>query len=95
MEGPRPQQINVKADDVSLRGVYANSMMVSHTREEFVLDFLSVVPPQPLLVSRVITSPGHLKRTIAVLSDNLKKYEASHGKVEAAVEPDREIGFKS
>ncbi len=89
------QQINVKADDATLKGVYANTMMVSHTAEEFTLDFLSVMPPQGMLVSRVITSPGHLKRIIAALADNLKKYEAAHGKVEAANEPEREIGFRS
>lgn len=89
------QQINVKADDAALKGVYANTMMVSHTAEEFALDFLSVLPPQAMLVSRVITSPGHLKRIISALADNLKKYEAAHGKVEAANEPEREIGFHS
>ena len=59
------------------------------------LDFVNVLPPQALLVSRVITSPGHFKRIIAALSENLKKYEAAHGKVEAASEPDREIGFRA
>lgn len=93
--GQQQQQINIKADDATLRGSHANTMMVSHTREEFVLDFVSVLPPQALLVSRVITSPGHLKRIIAALSENLKKYEAVHGKVEAASEPNQEIGFRA
>lgn len=91
----QPQQINVKADDATLKGAYANTMMVAHTREEFVLDFLNLVPPQGLLVSRVITSPGHLKRIIAALAENLKKYEQAHGRVEASVAPDKEIGFKA
>ena len=88
------QQINIKADDTSLKGVYANSMLVSHTREEFVLDFLNVFPPQGFLVSRVMTSPGHLKRIIAAFTENLAKYERSFGKVEASKEPDRSIGFR-
>ncbi|MBI4093221.1 MAG: DUF3467 domain-containing protein [Candidatus Kerfeldbacteria bacterium] len=94
MTNGQPRQLNIKADDQTLKGVYANSMMVAHSAEEFVLDFVNVLPPQAQLVSRVITSPGHLKRLIAALTENLKKYEAAHGQVEAASEPDREIGFR-
>lgn len=90
----QPQQLNIKADDATLRGVYANSMLVSHTREEFVMDFLNSLPPQGMLVGRVITSPGHLKRIIAALSENLKKYERSFGTVEPSKEPDNAIGFR-
>lgn len=87
--------INVKADDQTIRGHYANSMMVSHSREEFILDFINHVPPQPMLVGRIITSPGHLKRIISALAENLKRYEQSYGAIQAAVEPNREIGFKA
>lgn len=90
-----PQQINIKADDATLKGVYANSMMVSHTREEVIIDFLNVFPPQGMLVSRVVTSPGHVKRIIAALTDNLKKYEQSFGTVQPSKEPDHGIGFKT
>jgi len=89
----QPQQINVKADDATLKGVYANSMMASHTKEEVVLDFLNVHPPQGMLVARVVTSPGHLKRLVAALSENLAKYEQTFGTIESAKEPDRSIGF--
>lgn len=94
MTNGQQRQINIKADDATLKGVYANTMMVTHTREEFVLDFLNVLPPQGMLVSRVVTSPGHFKRIIAAFSENLKKYEQAFGKVEAAQEPPGEIGFR-
>jgi hypothetical protein len=90
---PTPQQINVKADDATLKGTYANSMMASHTKEEVVLDFLNIHPPQGLLDSRIITSPGHLKRIVVALSENLAKYEKAFGTIESAKEPDRSIGF--
>lgn len=93
MAQQQPQQVNVKADDATLKGVYANSMMASHTKDEVVLDFLSIHPPQGMLVSRVIISPGHLKRIVAALSENLAKYEQSFGAIESAKEPDRSIGF--
>lgn len=88
------QQVNIKANDEIIKGVYANNMMVAHSKEEFVMDFINLFPPQGLLVSRVITSPGHMKRILAALADNLKKYEEKFGKIEQAEAPRQEgIGF--
>ena len=70
------------------RGVYANQMLVSHTREEFVIDFVNLFPPEGVVNARVIVSPGHLKRMIRALSDNLDRYEASHGPVIEAMAPE-------
>jgi hypothetical protein len=74
-------------------GAYANNMMVAHTKEEFIMDFMMVVPPTGAVTSRVIISPGHMKRIINALQDNVKKYEASFGTIQAAEEPKGEIGF--
>jgi len=38
-------------------GVYTNNMIVSHTREEFILDFLMVAPPEGAVNARIIVSP--------------------------------------
>jgi hypothetical protein len=89
------QQIQIKADDRALKGNYANMMQVAHSREEFVLDFMNIFPPQGSLVARVITSPGHLKRIIAALAQNLSQYEKQHGNVSPADEPRSEVGFKA
>ena len=86
-------QLPIKADDKTLMGVYANAMQISHTKEEFVLDFFNVFPPSGTLNARVILSPGHLKRVYEALGVNLQQYEAAHGKVAAAQDPG-EIGFK-
>ena len=88
------QQIQIKGDDKTLQGLYANAMQVAHTSEEFVLDFMNVFPPTGTLNARVIVSPGHLKRMVAALADNLQKYEAAFGKIAAAQDPG-EIGFKA
>jgi hypothetical protein len=92
MQPTQPQQLQIKADDAVLKGVYSNAMQVQHSKEEFVLDFMTLFPPTGTLNARVIVSPGHLKRMIAALADNLAKYEASFGKVDVAQEPG-EIGF--
>jgi hypothetical protein len=90
----QPQQINIKITDEVMEGRYANMMRVSHTKEEFILDFANVVPPQGIMTARVITSPGHLKRIIKALQDNLEKYEQSFGKVNEA-EPPHGMPFPS
>lgn len=88
------QEIKVKADDKDLKGSYANVMYIAHSKEEFVLDFLNVFPPHGILASRVITSPGHIKRIIKALEDNIKQYEEKFGRIEEASEPKQNIGFK-
>jgi hypothetical protein len=88
------KRIEIKAKDEDLKGVYSNSMMVSHTKEEFYLDFFNVFPPQGILLSRVIMSPSHFKRMLKALEENMGKYEGKFGRVEAAKEPEAEIGFQ-
>ena len=81
-----PTEIKVKIADEVLKGCYANTLLVSHTAEEFILDFILTLPPQAVCNARVIVHPGHLKRIIAALQQNLARYEAAHGVV--AVTPD-------
>lgn len=90
------QNLNIKISDEVLKGNYANMMMVAHTQEEFILDFVNLTPPQGIVSARIITSPGHLKRIISALQDNLKKYEGQFGSVKEAQGPAvSEIGFKT
>lgn len=74
-------QIQVKVTDEILRGAFANMVQVGHTQEEFVLDFMNLLPPAGTLTSRVIVTPGHMKRIVAALTDNLKKYEEQFGAI--------------
>ena len=73
-------------------GVYANNMIVTHTREEFILDFLMVIPPEGTVTARVIVSPGHMKRIFEALGDNVSKYEKTFGTIKMAEEP-KVVGF--
>ncbi len=74
-------------------GVYANNMMVMHTREEFILDFLMIGPNAGAVTARIIMSPGHTKRMIAALQQNMRKYEQQHGSLTPAEEPKGHMGF--
>jgi len=92
---PKQQQnqIQIKITDEVMKGVYANNMQIMHTKEEFVLDYMNILPPSGIMNSRVIVSPGHLKRMVKALSENLKKYEDQFGEIKEAENPN-EIGFK-
>ncbi len=91
--------IQIIAGDEDLKGRYANLMSVSHTAEEFVLDYFAVTPagdgPRGHLVSRVIVSPAHYKRIVAALSDNLRKYEEQFGEIQdpGTMPSPEDIGF--
>jgi len=94
------KQIQIKAKDEDIKGAYSNLMQIVHTKEEFILDFFLASPPQGILSSRVIMSPGHIKRMLKALQENLVKYEEKFGKIEEAKGPEvseegeGKIGFR-
>ena len=79
--------VNIKIEDAELRGRYTNLLRITHTREEFILDFINLAPPQGIVTARLVTSPGHLKRIIRALEANLRRYEESFGGIEEAADP--------
>ena len=79
--------MDIKAPEGVLSGKYANMMQVSHSPEEFILDFISAYPPGGEVVSRLIVSPRHMKRIVRALKDNIDKYEQIHGLIVEASEP--------
>jgi len=87
------KQIQIKVKDDVLQGIYANVAQLQHTKEEFILDFMNVFPPAGTLNARVIMSPGHFKRMILAMQENLQKYEQKYGSVDQADEPDTIYGF--
>ncbi len=90
-------QMAVSADPATSLGVYANLMMVSHRKEEFILDFLFVPPQQQggaqtaALRSRVITTPEHAKRIVRALQENIQRYEAAFGAISEATDLPRSV----
>ena len=75
----KPVQINT-GDELS-RGRYSNNLLVTHSPEEFIIDWLLNSPTGAHLVSRIIVTPGHVRRIINALSENLKKYEEKFGAI--------------
>jgi hypothetical protein len=94
-EGQQPTEIKVNLPQDTAGGVYANAMLVQHTDDEFVMDFTMVVGGNGTVVSRVITSPAHMKRMMGALQENLRRYEAAHGAVKGKeTQPKMRLGFQ-
>lgn len=78
-------KIEIKVDETIATGVFSNIANITHSVEEFVLDFLYVNPAPPpgfgKLVSRVILTPGHAKRILHALSENIRNYEGKFGEI--------------
>lgn len=89
---PKPQQgnqLNIELPEEMAEGVYSNLAIISHSQSEFILDFVRLVPnvPKAKVKSRVILTPHHAKRLLMALNDNVKKYEAQHGKIAENKDP--------
>lgn len=80
--------IEIKIADDELKGRYANLLRITHTREEFVLDFINLVPPAGIVTARIVTSPGHMKRVLAAFATNIARYEEAFGAIPEAPEQD-------
>lgn len=80
------QQIQINTADDMSRGRYSNLMFVSHSPDEFILDWILNSPNGTHLVSRIILSPANVKRTIETMMVNLKQYEEKFGSVKV-IEP--------
>src|SRR5215475_11947304 len=93
-----PGQVQIKADEKELQGLYSNLVMIQHHPEEFTLNFVYIFPngTQGKLLSSVIVSPGHAKRIWRALGENIERYEQQFGTVKEAPAgntPPPSVGF--
>ena len=91
---PKAPSLSIELSEEVAEGIYSNLVMISHSPEEFVLDFIRVMPgvPKARVKSRVVVTPGHAKRLLAALADNLQRYEAEHGEI-GEVRHDPQVRF--
>ncbi len=76
-------QLDIELPAELAEGVFANLVMIAHSPEEFVLDFIRLMPgvPQARVKSRVVITPSHARRLLAALADNIGKYERAFGPI--------------
>jgi len=82
MSEQNPQELQIQMAPEVQKGSYANNMVIAHTQEEFVLDFILATPPVGTVNARVIVSPSHAKRVAQAMLENIAKYEAHFGKIQ-------------
>ncbi len=94
---PPQQQVQIKADEKELLGQYSNLAVINHNAEEFTLNFIYVFPnvPHGKLVSSIIVSPGHAKRLLRAMEENIGRYETQFGPIPETPQsgPPPSVGF--
>jgi hypothetical protein len=96
MEEKKQMELQVQADEATLSGKYSTMAQVTHTAEEFWIDFFAVLPNPSIarLLARVIVSPQHAKRLGKAILENVTKYESRFGNIEEDKSPLPTVGFK-
>ena len=95
-KSPRGDEVNIEADKQISQGAYSNFVLITHSAEEFVLDFIYVEPPRDpgprrgTLRGRIIASPEHTKRILNALTENMKVYESKFGEIKESPMPSGE-----
>jgi hypothetical protein len=81
---PAGPQLNIELSEDIAEGTYSNLVMLAHSAEEFILDFIRVMPgvPKARVKSRIIVSPPHAKRLLRALADNINRFEQAHGEID-------------
>ena len=82
-DAPQQPQLQIELSPDVAEGTYSNLVMIAHSPEEFILDFIRVMPgvPKARVKSRIVVTPGHAKRLLAALAENIQRYEGQHGEI--------------
>lgn len=85
--------LNIELTEEAAEGTYSNLVMIAHSPEEFILDFIRVMPgvPKARVKSRVIVTPSHAKRLLGALQENIGRYEAQYGQISDVGKPSPEF----
>lgn len=77
------QQLQIELKPELAGGVYSNLALLTHSNNEFIADFVQMLPgmPKAQVASRVIMAPEHAKRLLFALQDNIQKYEQQFGQI--------------
>lgn len=94
-ENQNQQQLNIELPEEISEGVYSNLAIISHSPQEFVIDFIRVMPgvPKAKVKSRIVLTPEHAKRLMKAMVDNVKKYEQQFGTIVEKEQPMMPMSF--
>lgn len=79
----KTQRPKVRISDEVAEGTYTNSVVITHSQAEFVIDFMVQMPNMdiPQVKSRIVLTPEHVKRFAEALYANIKSYENEYGSI--------------
>ena len=91
----KEQKINIEVDESTAQGVYSNLAIINHSLSEFIVDFITIMPgaPKAKVRSRIILTPEHAKRFQKALSDNIQRFENTHGEIDSKDQPPIPLNF--
>ncbi len=77
------KELKIELSPEVATGLYSNLAVISHSAQEFYVDFVSVAPnmPQAKVISRIIMTPENAKNLLYALRDNVAKYEQTFGEI--------------
>lgn len=83
----KKQELKIEIAPEIASGHYSNLAVISHSANEFFIDYISVVPnmPQAKVQSRIVMTPENVKNLLFALRDNIAKYESTFGEIERKV----------
>jgi hypothetical protein len=83
MENNQKNQLNIEINDEVSQGTYSNLAIITHSPNEFIVDFAQLMPgtPKAKVRSRVILNPVNAKRLYKALAENIAKYEQQFGTI--------------
>ena len=90
------KQLDIELNSEVAKGSYCNLSIITHSPNEFVLDFLKILPgfPKAVVTERLIMTPENAKRLRDALADNVGKFESHFGEIVLHnPEPSVPIGF--
>ncbi len=92
---PNVGQRSIELTEAVAEGEYSNLVMIAHSPEEFILDFIRIMPgiKSARVHSRIIVTPQHAKRFLRALSDNISRYEKAYGTIPERAVRDQPIQF--
>jgi hypothetical protein len=88
--GWRMKEIKIEISPELKMGTYSNTVRISHTPFEFVIDFGRTTPEEAELikiVQRIVMSPQHTLAFMQALEENVRRYEAQFGPLRAPTKP--------
>lgn len=79
----KQQELKIELSPDVATGHYSNFAVLSHSPQEFYVDFVTMAPnmPQAKVVSRIIMTPENAKNLLMALRDNIAKYEQTFGEI--------------